>query len=75
MTKKEKKRLKEISDMIENVQAEISIMIMEEQIRLDNIGDGFSQINRAMKLEEEIDNLEDAEESLGDSISSLEQIL
>ena len=75
MTKKEKKRLREISDMIEDARAEISILIMEEQTRLDSIGDGYSQISRAIKLEEEIDNLEDTEESLDDAVTSIEQII
>lgn len=75
MTNQEKKQLKKILEIIENAQADISLMIMQEQDRLDSIGNGASQIDRAMKLEENVDNLEDVEESLGDAISSLEEIL
>ena len=50
-------------------------MIMQEQTRLDSIENSISQIDRANKLESNIDSLEEAEESLSDAISSLEEIL
>lgn len=75
MTKQEKKHLKELVDKIENIQAEISVMIMQEQDRLDSIGDGISQLDRATKLESNINSLEEAEDDLGDVINELESIL
>lgn len=75
MTKQEKKQLRELVDKIEDIQANISVMVIQEQTRLDSIGDGLSQMDRATKLEENIDSLEDAEEMLGDVITTLEEIL
>lgn len=75
MTSQEKKQLREIISKIEDAQADISLMLMQEEDRLDSVGNGASQIERAIKLEENVDNLESAEELLGDAITSLEQIL
>ena len=75
MTKQEKKQLRELVDKIEDIQANISVMVIQEQTRLDSIGDGLSQMDRATKLEDNIDSLEDAEEMLGDVITTLEEIL
>ena len=75
MTNQEKKQLKEIISKIEDAQADISLMIMQEENRLDSVGNSSSQIERAIKLEDNVDNLENAEELLGDAITSLEQIL
>ena len=75
MTNQEKKQLKEIISKIEDAQADISLMIMQEENRLDSVGSSSSQIERAIKLENNVDNLENAEELLGDAITSLEQIL
>ena len=75
MTKKEKKQLKEIINHIENIQADVSLAIMQEQGRLDDIGCSPSQFDRALKLEDNIDNLENAETSLGEAITALEKIV
>ena len=75
MTKHEKKQVKEIIEKLKKAQSDISSMVMQEQDRLDTIGDGISQIDRAMKLEDNIDNLEKAEEELDDVIITLEEIL
>lgn len=75
MTKQEKKQLRELVDKIEDIQASVSVMVIQEQTRLDSIGDGLSQMDRATKLEENIDSLENAEEMLGDVITTLEEIL
>ena len=75
MTKQEKKQLQELVNKLEDIQANVSVMIMQEQTRLDSIENSISQIDRANKLESNIDSLEEAEESLSDAISSLEEIL
>ena len=75
MTKQEKKQLQELVNKLEDIQANVSVMIMQEQTRLDSIENNISQIDRANKLESNIDSLEEAEESLSDAISSLEEIL
>lgn len=75
MTKQEKKQLQELVNKLEDIQANVSVMVMQEQTRLDSIENSISQIDRANKLESNIESLEEAEESLGDAISSLEEIL
>jgi len=75
MTKQEKKQLQELVSKLEDIQANVSVMIMQEQTKLDSIENSISQIDRANKLESNIYNLEEAEESLGDAITSLEEIL
>lgn len=75
MTKQEKKLLREIINKIEDAQAEVSIMIAQEQDRLDKIENSISQTDRAIKLESNIDNLENAENSLDEAIISLGNIL
>jgi len=75
MTKHEKKELEKIIDRIADAQADISLMLTQEQDRLDAIENSPSQIDRAMKLEENINSLEDADDHLSSALSSLEDIL
>ena len=75
MTKHEKKELEKIIETIADAQADISLMLTQEQDRLDAIENSPSQIDRAIKLEENIDSLEDADDHLSSALSALEDIL
>ena len=75
MTKHEKKQLEQIIETIEDAQADVTILLTQEQDRLDSIGNSPSQIDRAIRLESNIDNLKEADENLSSALCALEDIL
>ena len=75
MTKHEKKQLEQIIETIEDAQADVTILLTQEQGRLDSIGNSPSQIDRAIRLESNIDNLKEADENLSNALYALEDIL
>ena len=75
MTKHEKKQLEQIIETIEDAQADVTILLTQEQDRLDSIGNSPSQIDRAIRLESNIDNLKEADENLTNALYALEDIL
>lgn len=75
MTKHEKKQLEQIIETIEDAQADVTILLTQEQDRLDSIGNSPSQIDRAIRLESNIDNLKEADENLSNALYALEDIL
>ena len=73
-----KYRRKEIEDLIkklESIKEEIKIIIDEEQEYYDNIPENLQMSEKAENSQNAISDLEDAECSVDDAISSLQSIL
>ena len=75
MTNSEKKQLRTVISQLNNSLSIISSFTEQEQDRLDLIENSMSQFDRATKLENNIESLENAEDDLSNAISSLEQII
>lgn len=73
-----KYRRKEIEDLIkklESIKEEITIITDEEQEYYDNIPENLQMSEKAENSQNAISDLEDAECSVDDAISSLQSIL
>jgi hypothetical protein len=74
MNNERRKRIKEITDQLENASLEIEQIKNDEQEYLDNMPESFQQGEKGSAAEETIQELESAESSIEEALSSLSNI-
>lgn len=75
MNKGQRKVLDEVYKALEEAQQVCSDMACEERDKFDNLSEGLQQSERGELLEQAADALETAEQSLGDVLSSLDEVM
>lgn len=74
MNKNDKKQVSNWLDQLDEVRSHIEDMIDTEQEKYDNLPEGIQDSERGGAIEEAIENLEAAKDSLEEAIESLEYL-
>jgi ABC-type transporter Mla subunit MlaD len=75
MNKDQRKVLDEVYKALEEAQQVCGDMAYEERDKFGNLSEGLQQSERGELLEQAADALETAEQSLGDVLSSLDEVM
>ena len=75
MNKQRRKRLEDVISKLEELQVEVSSIQEEEQEAFDNMTDGLQQSERGQTIEENADDLENADSDFETLLDGLREIL
>ena len=75
MNKQQRKRLEEVTELLEKAKEIISEIQSEEQYKFDNMPEGLQQTEANQKLEDNANDLGDAESNLDDCIRAVDDCI
>jgi len=70
----QRKRICQIKDDLEELQAEIEAIKEEEEVKFDNLPDNFQGGEQGEKMQECINTLEEVADYVGSAVISMEEI-
>lgn len=74
MNKQNRKMIEGYISQLEDLKGNIEAMKDEEEEKLDNMPDGLQESERGEAIQDAIDNLDSASDSIGDAIDYLNEL-